>query len=133
MDHIILPSAKNFSKAFKNETQISKLQGKNACKIIYDISAYYFKKMKSVNGPNVAERFLKMRELAGLEMEPLALKYMRMDLGRICCVTNSQSNDRPASHIGRWNVLSKGTAVTVCTIPFSLFSSILLSNAQEIK
>lgn len=48
--HIILPTASNFYKALKNETQVSKLQGKNAFKSIYDISAYYFKKMKVCKG-----------------------------------------------------------------------------------
>lgn len=36
----------------------------------------------------VAERFLRMRELAGLEMEPLSLKGKQVDLGGIFCVTN---------------------------------------------
>lgn len=105
---MILLSAKIFSKALKNETQISKLQGKNACKSIYDISAYCFKKMEVCKWTKCSREVLEDEGTGRFEIEPLALKYMRMDLGGICCVTNSQSNDRPASHRGRWNAVSKG-------------------------
>lgn len=70
---------------------------KNTCKSTYDISAYYFERMmKSADGLNIAEGFLMMRELASLEMEPLALKDKRVD-----CFTGSWCNDTPASHRGR--------------------------------
>lgn len=58
------------------------------------------RKGKSANGLNIAEEFLRMRELAGSEMEPLALTDKRGDLRGICCVTDSGSNDTPATEVG---------------------------------
>lgn len=89
------------------------------------------RKWWSANGPHIAEGFLRRRKLAGLEMEPLALKDKRVDLWGIGCVTDSWSNDTPASHRGRWNVLLQRALLLQYSPYFSSSFSFLLSNAQE--
>lgn len=83
-----------FIRLWKTKLRFQNYKEKNTCKSTYDISAYYFKRMKkSANGLNITEGFLMMRELASLEMKLLAWKDKRVD-----CFTGSWCND---TEVGR--------------------------------
>lgn len=72
-----------------------------------------------------------MGELAGLEMEPVALKGKQADLGGIFCVINCWSND---SHRGRWEVFLQRALLSQRAPYFPIsFLLFLLSNVQEMS
>lgn len=88
------------------------------------------RKGKSANGLNIAEEFLRMRELAGSEMEPLAFTDKRGDLRGICCVTDSRSND--TSHRGRWKEILQ-RALLLQYLPCFLISFLLSFSVMHRK